>query len=53
MPTTKDAMKKLLESKQLGTKNQGAKKRADKSMGGSAQTNKSQRSGGSMVNKSV
>ena len=53
MSSTKDAMKKILEAKQQGTKNQGLKKRADKSMGGGSQTNKSQRSGGSMVNKSV
>ena len=53
MSSTQDSIKKLLEEKRQGTKQQGVKKRADKAMVADSQTNKSQRTGHSMVNKSV
>jgi len=53
MSSTQDSIKKLLEEKRQGTKQQGVKKRADKAMVADSQTNKSQRTGPSMVNKSI
>ena len=53
MSSTKDSIKKLLEEKRQGTKNQGSKKQANKNMAANSQTNKSQRTGASMVNKSI
>jgi hypothetical protein len=53
MSSTKDSIQKILEAKRQSTQNQGSKKRADKNLGRGAQTNQSQRTGGSMVNKSV
>jgi len=51
--STKTAIQKMLEEKRQKTQNQGMKKRADKSIGRGSQTNQSQRSGVSMVNKSI
>jgi len=53
MSSTKDSIKKLLEEKRQGTKNQDNKKRADKNISGNAQTGRVQRSSSSAVNKSV
>jgi len=53
MSSTKDSIKRLLEEKRQGTKSQGTKKRVDKTMVAGSQTNKSQRTGPSMVNKSI
>ena len=54
MSTTKDSIKKMLEEKRQGTKNQGSgNKKAAKNLGGNAQTSRAQRSSSSSVNKSV
>jgi len=53
MSSTKEAMRKILEQKKQGTKNQGNNKRADKTLGRAGQTSNNQRSAGSTVNKSV
>lgn len=53
MSNTKDAIKKMLEQKRQGTKNQAGLKRADKNLGKGGQTSNNQRSAGSTVNKSV
>ena len=53
MSNTKESIKKMLEEKRQGTKNQGVHQRADKTMGKSAQTTRNQRSRSSTVNKSV
>ena len=53
MSSTKDSIKKLLEEKRQGTKKQGTQKRAEKNAIAGSQTNKSQRTGPSMVNKSI
>jgi len=53
MSSTKESIKKLLEEKRQGTKNQGTKKHANKNMIAGSQTDKGQRTGPSMVNKSI
>ncbi|MCL1949458.1 MAG: hypothetical protein FWF59_06980 [Turicibacter sp.] len=53
MTTTKDSIKKMLEQKRQGTKNQGSLKRADKNLGKGGQTSNNQRSAGATVNKSI
>jgi len=53
MSTTKESIKKMLEEKRQGTKNQGKHKKADKTLGKSGQTTSNQRSRSSSVNKSV
>jgi len=54
MSSTKDSIKKMLEEKRQGTKQQGSgNKKAAKNLGGNAQTSRAQRSSSSAVNKSV
>ena len=54
MSTTKESIKKMLEEKREGTKNQGGThKKADKTLGKVGQTTRNQRSRSSTVNKSV
>jgi len=54
MSNTKESIKKMLEEKRQGTKNQGTQKKADKTLGAKAgQTTNSQRQRSSTVNKSV
>jgi len=53
MSSTKESIKKLLEEKRQGTKNQGMKKRPESNIAKGSQTDKSQRTNASMVNKSV
>ena len=54
MSSTKESIKKMLEEKRQGTKNQGMHKKADKNLGNKAgQTTNNQRSRSSTVNKSV
>ena len=53
MSTTKSSIQKILEAKRQGTKNQGSKRKADKSLGSQGQTQNQQRSSSSMVNKSI
>ena len=53
MSSTKESIKKILEEKRQGTKNQGIHKKADKTLGRAGQTTNRQRSRSSSVNKSV
>ena len=54
MSNTKESIKKMLEEKKQGTKNQGgAQKKADKTLGKTGQTTRNQRQRSSTVNKSV
>jgi len=53
MSTTKDSIKKMLEEKKQGTKNQGTHKKADKTLGRAGKATNNQRSRSSTVNKSV
>ena len=54
MSNTKESIKKMLEEKRQGTKNQGTQhKKADKTLGRAGQTTNNQRPRSSTVNKSV
>ena len=53
MSTTKESIKKMLEEKRQGTKNQGTLKKADKKIGGAGKAVNNQRNRSSSVNKSV
>lgn len=46
MSTTKEAMKKIIEEKRAGTKNQGKLKRPDKNIGEARKRIKRRRGGG-------